>query len=61
MFLRSYEGKTRKWPAIVIGLAVAAVVAAPAEAEADVINGKSAKCSTDHRFPAVYKIAGQES
>jgi hypothetical protein len=34
MFLRNYEGKTRKWPAIVIALAVAAIAVAPAKADA---------------------------
>ena len=34
MFLRNYEDKARKWRAIVIALAIAGVVVAPAKAEA---------------------------
>ena len=36
MFVRNYEGKSGKWPAIVIGLVIAATVLAPVAADAHV-------------------------
>ena len=45
MSQRNYEGKTRKWPAIVIGLAVAVIVVAPAQADAAPYLTKGQACS----------------